>query len=201
MDTSKYIEKYDQPENGELCNDGWVNVIQVGRFSPVKNQLFTVEIAKELKQRGKRIRILCAGNAGGKYDEEVQAKIAEYGLEERMILLGVRKDIDVLMRKSSAFLLPSLYEGMPLVLIEAQASGLPCVAADTFSREVDFGIGTLEWLKLEDGVKAWTDAVERAVKKDRAEKKAVVKAIEDKGFDSKVFAEKICRLYEESVNG
>lgn len=201
VDTSRFIERYDQKESGEFCGDGWLNVIQVGRFTPVKNQLFTAEIARELKRRGAKIRILCVGNTGGDYDEAVKAKIEEYGLEKQMLLLGVRKDIDVLMRKSSAFLLPSLYEGMPLVLIEAQASGLPCVAADTFSREVDFGIGTLEWLKLEDGVKAWTDAVERAVKKDRAEKTAVVKAIEDKGFDSKVFAEKICRLYEESVNG
>lgn len=201
VDTSRFIERYDQKESGEFCGDGWLNVIQVGRFTPVKNQLFTAEIARELKRRGAKIRILCVGNTGGDYDEAVKAKIEEYGLEEQMLLLSVRKDIDVLMRKSSAFLLPSLYEGMPLVLIEAQASGLPCVAADTFSHEVDFGIGTLEWLKLEDGVKVWADAVERAVKKDRVEKTAVVKAIKDKGFDSKVFAEKICRLYEESVNG
>lgn len=201
VDTSNYIEKYDQPETGELCNDGWVNVIQVGRFSPVKNQLFTVEIAKELKQRGKRIRILCAGNAGGKYEEEVQAKIAEYGLEERVLLLGVRKDIDVLMRKSSAFLLPSLYEGMPLVMIEAQASGLPCITADTYSHEVDFGLGLVEWLDLNIGVSAWADAVECAAQKERLEKDIVIQAINEKGFDSRAFAEKICSLYEKSVNG
>ena len=200
VDTSKYIEKYDQFESGEFCDDDWVNVLQVGRFTPVKNQLFTAEIARELKARGKKIRILCAGNVGGDYDDSVAAKIREYGLEEQMLLLGVRKDIDVLMRKSSAFLLPSLYEGMPLVLIEAQASGLPCVTADTFSREVDFGIGTLEWLQLESGAAAWADAVERAVQKARAEKTKVVKAIQKGGFDSCVFAEKICELYVESVN-
>ena len=66
-----------------------------------------------------------------------------------MLLLGVRSDIDVLIRKSSTFLLPSLYEGMPLVMIEAQAAGLPCVTADTYSNEVDFGIGYVQWLKLD----------------------------------------------------
>ena len=200
VDTSKFIEKYDQVESGEFCEDGWINVLQVGRFTPVKNQLFTCEIARELKERGKKIRILCAGNVGGDYDEQVKAKIAEYGLEEQMLLLGVRKDIDVLMRKSSAFLLPSLYEGMPLVMIEAQASGLPCVTADTYSREVDFGIGMVDWLDLEDGVSAWADAVERAVKKGRAEKTDVVRAIAENGFDSRVFADKICELYEESMS-
>ena len=127
-------------------------------------------------------------------------KIAEYGLEDQMLLLGVRKDIDVLMRKSSAFLLPSLYEGMPLVLIEAQASGLPCVTADTYSREVDFDLGTVDWLQLEDGVSVWADAVERAVEKGRAKKADVVDAIEKGGFDSRVFAKKICALYEESMS-
>lgn len=200
VDTSKFIEKYDHKESGEFCEDVWINVLQVGRFTPVKNQLFTAEIAKELKARGKKIRILCAGNIGGDYDEQVKAKIAEYGLEEQMILLGVRKDIDVLMRKSAAFLLPSLYEGMPLVLIEAQASGLPCVTADTYSREVDFGLGTVDWLQLEDGVSAWADAVERAVEKGRAKKTDVMSAIEKGGFDSRVFARKICELYEESMN-
>ena len=200
VDTSKFIEKYDQVESGEFCEDGWINVLQVGRFTPVKNQLFTCEIAKELKARGKKIRILCAGNVGGDYDEQVKAKIADYGLEEQMLLLGVRKDIDVLMRKSSAFLLPSLYEGMPLVLIEAQASGLSCVTADTYSREVDLGLGTVDWLNLDDGVAVWADAVERAVEKGRAKKAEVVTAIEKGGFDSRVFAKKICELYEESMN-
>lgn len=199
VDTSKFIEKYDQRESGEFCGDGWINVLQVGRFTPVKNQLFTAEIARELKERGKKIRILCAGNIGGDYDVQVKRKIEEYGLEEHMLLLGVRKDIDVLMRKSAAFLLPSLYEGMPLVLIEAQASGLPCVTADTYSREVDFGLGTVNWLQLEDGVSVWADAMERAVQQDRAEKATVIQAIENGGFDSRVFAKKICELYEESL--
>ena len=148
VDTGRFIERFEQTESGEFCGDGWINVIQVGRFTPVKNQLFTAEIARELKKRSRKIRILCAGNVGEAYDEQVKAKIREYDLAGQMILLGVRKDIDVLMRKSAAFLLPSLYEGMPLVLIEAQASGLPCVTADTYSREVDFGIGTVDWLKF-----------------------------------------------------
>ena len=201
VDTSKYVELYDQIESGEFCDDGWINVLQVGRFTPVKNQLFTVEIAKELKSRGEKIRFLCAGNVGGDYDDAVVAKIREYGLEEHVLLLGVRKDVDVLMRKSAAFLLPSRYEGMPLVLIEAQASGLPCVTADTYSREVDFGIKMVNWLKLEDSASVCADAVEKAIGQGRAEKEDVVRAIEKGGFDSRVFAKKICDLYEKSVNG
>lgn len=200
VDTSKFIEKNDQQESGEFCDDGWINVLQVGRFTPVKNQLFTVEIAKELKTRGKRIRILCAGNMGGDYENAVAAKIKEYGLGEHMLLLGVRKDIDVLMRKSAAFLLPSLYEGMPLVLIEAQAAGLPCVTADTYSHEVDFGLGNVKWLQLMQSASDWADAIENAISHGRVPKAAVEAAIEHNGFDSKFFSKKLCDLYKQEVD-
>lgn len=199
VDTTKFIDKFDQKETGDFCEDGWINVLQVGRFTPVKNQLFTAEIAKELKTRNRRIRVLCAGNTGGDYEDSVRRKIEEYGIEENMMLLGVRKDVDTLMRKSKVFLLPSLYEGMPLVLIEAQASGLPCVTADTYSHEVDFNIGTVKWMSLDDAVSEWADAIESAVRKNRSNKTTVINAIQEGGFDSRLFAEKVCELYETSI--
>ena len=199
VDTSKVIESYNRQESGEFCADGWVNVLQVGRFSLIKNQLFTAQIARELKRRGKKIRILCAGNNGNDYEAQVRAAIRDYGVEDHMLLLGVRKDIDVLARKSAAFLLPSLYEGMPLVMIEAQAAGLPCVTADTYSREVDFGIGYVQWLQLEQSAAKWADAVEQAVALGRADKQTVIAAIERYGFDSRVFARKLCGLYEQAM--
>lgn len=201
VDTGKFLENYDRQESGEFCGDGWVNVIQVGRFSVVKNQLFTVKIAKEMKNRGKKVRILCIGNNGNEYEAQVRQAIAAEGVQEHMLLLGVRKDVDVLARKASAFLLPSLYEGMPLVMIEAQASGLPCVTADTYSREVDFGIDYVQWLTLEQSAAQWADAVEKAVAMPRADKAAVVQSVEKNGFDSRVFAKRLCDLYENAVEG
>lgn len=201
VDTTKFLNHYDRREEGEFCSDGWINVIQVGRFSVVKNQLFTVKIAQELKSRGKKIRILCIGNNGNDYETQVRAAIEAAGVQEYMQLLGIRKDIDVLARKAAAFLLPSLYEGMPLVMIEAQAAGLPCVTADTYSREVDFGIGYVQWLTLDQSAAQWTDAVEKAVSMPRADKQAVIQAVESNGFDSRVFAKRLCDLYEKAVKG
>ena len=112
-------------------------------------------------------------------------------------MLGVRGDIDALMRKASAFVLPSQYEGMPLVLIEAQASGLPCVVADTFSHEVDFEIGKVQWLPLDGDPVRWADALERAIALGRAEKELVVQAVKEKRFDAKMFAQTLCSVYQE----
>ncbi|MCD7802981.1 MAG: glycosyltransferase [Clostridiales bacterium] len=156
---------------------------------------FLAQIAAELKARGDKIRILCAGNGDRECVEQVQNAIREGGLSDYMKMLGVRGDVDVLMRKSQAFVLPSQYEGMPLVMIEAQASGLPCVAANTFSHEVDYEIGTVKWMELSDGAAAWADALENAVRMKRAKKEDVVQAIETKRFDSRMFAETICSLY------
>jgi glycosyltransferase EpsF len=90
---------------------------------------------------------------------------------------------------------------MPLVLIEAQASGLPCVSADTFSREVDFGIGTITWLPPEADAARRADAIEEAVSAGRAEKAAVQSAVVEKGFDSDSFARKRCELYQNALEG
>lgn len=198
VDTEKFLDRYDQIESGEYIEqDGWKNVLNVARVSAVKNQIFLTEVARELKTRGDKIRILCAGSGDKDILNEVKNNIEKYELQEHMILLGIRKDIDVLMRKSSAFVLPSKYEGMPLVMIEAQTSGLNCVSANTYSPEVDFGIDTVTWLPLETGAKAWADALEKVVTKGRAHKEDVEKAILKKKFNSKLFAETLCRLYED----
>lgn len=199
VDTSKFLDRYDTVETGEFADDGWINVIQVGRFSVVKNQLFTAEIAAELKRRGRKIRILCAGNDGNDYEQQVRKSIEEKGLHNHMILVGIRSDIDVLMRKSKAFMLPSKYEGMPLVLIEAQASGLQCVVSDTFSHEVDFGLDTVKWLPEAASAQQWADAIECAVSKQKPTKQSVMDVVMRKGFDSKIFAKKLCDLYERSM--
>lgn len=200
VDTAKFLDQYEDQESGEFC-DGWINVLQVGRVTTVKNQLFLTEIAAEMKRRGKKIRILCAGSGDPGYTEAVNQAISRNGLHDYIQMLGVRSDIDVLMRKASAFVLPSHYEGMPLVLIEAQASGLPCVVADTFSHEVDFEIGKLQWLPLDGDAARWADAIEAAIAQGRAPKDHVVRVVKDKRFDSKMFAETLCDLYQNALNG
>lgn len=194
VNTEKILDRYDKKETGEFCDD-WLNVFQVARVSKVKNQLFLTEVAAELKRRGKKIRILCAGSGDEADVQAVRNAIREKDVADHIQLLGARSDIDVLLRKAHAFVLPSHYEGMPLALIEAQASGLPCVVADTFSHEVDFEIGKVQWLPLDGDAAHWADALEKAIASGRADKKLVVQAVNEKRFDAKMFAQTLCEVY------
>lgn len=193
------VSKFMLPKETDAC-DGWANVLQVGRFTKVKNQLFSVEIANEFKKANKKIRIWCVGNNGNDYEQEVQTKINKYGVSEYIQLLGVRKDIPAIMASCNTFLLPSLYEGMPLVLLEAQAAGLNCVVADTFSHEADFGIGLINWLPLDYDSKVWAEKINEAIESKAADNETIMAAIKKYGFDSQSFCEKICGLYEAEYN-
>ena len=183
--------------------DGRKTVLQVGRFQDEKNFLFTTRIAAECRQRGARIRFQFVGNDGSDnpYELAVRRSIKENELGDTVQLLGVRKDVNELMKQADAFILPSKYEGMPLTLIEAQAAGLPCVAADSFSHEVDLGLDQLQWLKLSDPISAWADAVETAAARDRLPRDRVEAAVREKGFDVKCFSDQLCSLYQAAVRG
>ena len=198
VDTGKFMEPYGK--NGSLCNEtDWKSVLHVGHMIPLKNQSFLVDIAAVLKENGCKIRIYSVGPGNDDYIHYVQQKIKDKGVDNQIVLLGLRKDVPDLMRRADAFVLPSRYEGMPLVMIEAQASGLPCVAADTFSHEVDFGIGQICWMKLEAGAGAWANALENAVNQRRSDRKKVQQAIDKHGFDSHLFTKAICQIYENAT--
>lgn len=200
VNTSEFLDNYNDVETeGEFCDNQWKNVIQVSRFSEVKNQLFTADIAQIYKNENKKIRFICVGDNENDYGNSVKEKILENNLQEHMILPGVRSDISALERKSAAFVLPSLYEGMPLALIEAQAAGLPCVTANTYSQEVDFNIGYVKWLPL-NNPHEWAEAIEDATNKPRASKEAVLDAVKRKEFNSSEFSNKILELYRDVIN-
>lgn len=195
VDTSAFLGEAENSREYDFFS-GWKNVLQVGRFSDEKNFLFTALLAEECKKRNNGIRFVCVGNDGNVYEKAVRSRIEELDIAEHMVLLGVRKDVAELMKRADAFVLPSKFEGMPLTLIEAQASGLRCVAADRFSHEVDFGIDLVRWMKLEESVSSWVDAVEAAVTKEKIAKETVKMAISRNGFDSADFAQRLCNYYE-----
>lgn len=119
----------------------------VGRFMAQKNHGFLIEAFAELVKIRPDSILLCAGS--GEEESSVECLAAERGVAEKVRFLGQRNDIDRLYQAFDAFALPSLYEGLCLVGVEAQAAGLPCLLSDTITREVDV-TGNVRFLSIKD---------------------------------------------------
>lgn len=127
----------------------------VGRISYQKNPEFIVEVFMELCSLRNDCEFLWAG--GGDLFDEISVKVKDYGLEDDMKLLGARSDVCDLLKCFDVFLLPSRFEGLGIVLIEAQAAGLPCIASDVVPKEADCGGCT--FVSLNESPKKWAEAV------------------------------------------
>lgn len=105
--------------------------LAIGRLGPEKNHQALIEPIKQLKAKGHKCQLLIAGK--GPLKAELQQAINENGLEEEIILLGQRKDIPSLCNQAHCLVHPSLWEGLPIVLLEAGASQLPIIATNVGS--------------------------------------------------------------------
>ncbi|MDJ0617722.1 MAG: glycosyltransferase family 1 protein [Calothrix sp. MO_192.B10] len=130
----------------------------VGRFHPQKNHQFLIEIAAEIVKREPKTRFLLLGE--GYLQPEIAQQVAQMGLGDKVIFAGSRSDVPRLMLGAmDVFLLPSLHEGLPLVLLEAQAAGLPCIFSDVITKEVDVLQSSIFRLSLSQSPEQWAETV------------------------------------------
>lgn len=136
-------------------SDRDVVIGHVGRFMPQKNQDFLVRaFALALKERSE-LRLVFVGS--GPDLSVTEQLVQEAGISDEVKFLGQRDDVADLYQAFDAFVLPSLYEGLGIVAVEAQAAGLPCLLSDRITREVDV-TGTCQFLPIDDP-KAWAGAL------------------------------------------
>lgn len=129
----------------------------VGRFVEQKNHKFLLEIVAEVAKRKPKTRLLLIGD--GSLRPEIEQQATWLGLRDCTIFAGIRSDVPRLMRAMDAFLLPSLFEGLGLVLIEAQAAGIPCIFSDLIPHEVDLVKPLVQRLSLSQSASEWADAL------------------------------------------
>ena len=130
----------------------------VGRFLPQKNHRFFVDVAEEVAGREPRGRFLLIGE--GPLRPEIELEIQRRGLGARFRFAGVRRDVPRLMSGAMDVLLfPSVHEGLPLVLMEAQAAGLPCVVSDSVPRSAEVVPGLVSRLSLNTQPSVWAEIV------------------------------------------
>lgn len=161
----------------------------VGRLAPQKNPLFLVDIMKEIRKRDDRVEFLHLGD--GDLHSEMQAAVSEAGLEAVYHLLGNQTAVADYLNAMDVFLLPSRYEGFPIVLVEAQSTGIKCVVAGNITRSCDL-TGNVEFIADESESAVWADHILNNldyVRKDNSQK------IEELGYGIKSLAEIIQNIF------
>lgn len=136
IDAGKFV--YDKNVRDEIRKEFGIEdkfvVGHVGRFIEAKNHSYLIDVFKSVYEQKEEALLMLVG--GGYLGEEIRRKIETLGLSDKVILTGVRSDINRLLQAMDCFVFPSLYEGLPVTVIEAQAAGLPCFISDTITEEV-----------------------------------------------------------------
>jgi glycosyltransferase involved in cell wall biosynthesis len=177
-----------------LPPEAWV-VGHVGRFSEQKNHAFLLDVIAGLVHRQPQIRALLIGE--GALQKSMEDKAKAMGIDRQVVFAGSRADVPRLMLGAmDLFLLPSLYEGLGLVLIEAQAAGLPCVVAEGVPDEADVVPDLVTRLSLSDSAEAWAQKILAIRGRERIPKPEALERVKQSAFNIVKSAATLCRIYE-----
>ncbi len=127
---------------------------------------------------------------------KVQAKAQALGIAEHVRFLGVRSDVAELMQAMDVFVFPSLYEGLPATMVEAQAAGLPCIISDKVPPECILTNGLVDIMPLSAAPDAWSEKILEKRDTPRADRHAEIAA---HGFDITTEAVKLQEFYLEAI--
>lgn len=188
-----YNEKIRKSKRKELKIDDETLVIgHIGRFVAQKNHTFLIDVFNELHKKEKNSALILAGQ--GPLMEEIKDKVNKLGLSDSVKFLGQRNDANELYQAFDVFLLPSLYEGLGMVAIEAQCSGLPCIASTevpVIAKVAD----AMEFLDLSSDINEWVEKLEKELNKSKRENK--IDKISRHGYNIKEEIKKLEQKYLE----
>lgn len=170
----------------------------VGRFDPQKNHVFLLDIAAEIANREPKMRLLLVGC--GSLRPDIEQKIERLGLIDRVIFAGSRSDIPRLMLEAmDVFLFPSLYEGLGLVLVEAQAAGLPCIISDAVPEEVDLVKPLVRRISLSKSTSVWAEEVLTALNNTAFSQVDALAIIAKSFFNIQLGVKSLVEVYESCI--
>lgn len=186
-----YDPRRRQAVRQDLGLTGELVVGHVGRFNKQKNHPFLIELFAALLKREPNAVLLLVG--GGEDQPRIEQKVRDLGIAERVRFLGVRSDVADLMQAMDVFAFPSLFEGLPVTMVEAQAAGLPCLISDGIPQECILTQGLVEIVPLAAGPEAWAERVLEKRNFPRTDRRAEIAA---HGFDITTEAIKLQEFYQ-----
>ena len=200
IDTEKH--KY-EPELREKCRKEYglednVVIGHIGRFTAQKNTLFIIDIFNEIAKREQRAKLLLIGH--GELERQMMDRVKRYGLEDKVLNLGKREDIHQFYNAMDCFLLPSLYEGLPIVGVEAECCGLPMFFSTEIPKESspcdDLGI----FISLDRSAKDWAIVVLDKIRILLEKRKDHSFQVSRAGFDSISEGSRLSEYYIDIVS-
>ncbi len=162
----------------------------ISNFAPVKNHSFIIDVFNEYYQTNNNSYLLLVG--AGETFQQTKEKVRTLGIEKQVILVGVRDDVFRFYSAMDCFVFPSLFEGLPLTLVEAQVSGLPCVISDRIADEVMIS-DIIQELPL-DNISKWIEAIE-SLRKRNYDRKLYADIVGNKGYDMQKEVKKLEEIY------
>ena len=138
-----------------IADDKFV-IGHVGRFNVQKNHSYLIDIFNKVHEVNKSAVLLLLGS--GELEETIKEKVKEYNLNDSVIFAGVRKDLYNIYSAMDVFVFPSLFEGLPVVSIEAQTSGLHFISSNAVKKEANI-TGLIDFIDLDADIQTWVDKI------------------------------------------
>jgi glycosyltransferase EpsF len=173
-------------------------VTYVGRHTKEKNLFFLLEVFEALLHRDPSAVLAVAGS--GPLSAELKKTAVDKGIAGRVKFIGMTDEVARLLWATDLFVLPSLYEGLPVSVVEAQAAGVPCLIADHVTAEVEIVPGLVSRLPLSSGPEAWAEMVERMLNAAPPDRTAALAMVERSPFNLSRGTELLADIYRAAAH-
>ncbi|WP_303817220.1 glycosyltransferase family 1 protein [Selenomonas ruminantium] len=197
IDLSLYkfnLELRNELRNSLRISEDTVVIGHVGRFVNQKNHKFLIEVFYEINKKNSNSLLLLVGD--GHLKPQIQSLVKNMGLDNCVKFLGIRKDVKSLYNAMDYFVLPSWYEGLPVVAVEAQANGLPCLFSNYVTQESKLLSNTL-FYDIKNGPVKWAELILSSL---RERDPNATEELSKKGFDIKKMSRFLYLWYEAKIN-
>jgi len=192
LDNFRFREDLRQQYREEFGIQNEFLIGHIGHFSEPKNHFFLIDVFAEFHKLEPASKLLLISD-GPRY-EQVKEKVAGLGLQDAVIFAGRRSDVAGIYSAMDLFILPSCWEGLPLVLLEAQTAGLPVVASDRITKDVQC-TPNFWYLSIEEDPKVWAEKLREVSEKKVHRTADTAQLLREHGFDIRTEAGRLLELY------
>ena len=178
---------------------GWKDKIvigHIGRFTYQKNSVRMIEIFAAIAAKEEKAVLCLIGD--GELKDEMMSRIKELGIEDKVCYLGRREDIQQFYNAMDCFILPSLYEGLPVVGLEAESCGLPMFFSTEVTREAN-ACELGHFISLEESNEVWADEILKSIYDNMPKRRSHAEEVKNAGFDSASEALRLQAYYFDAI--